>query len=178
MITASLFAMAVSAQATTVVFGNGGTSGFTGGGSQDGPASVGGVTLTVTPWASGPGSASLTVSSDGYGVNSGYRDSDQIDGDDRDEGIILTFSQAVTITNVELRGFSACCDDVDYTVDGVSSNGSNMVGTVFKISADERDSDFRVRSIDFNVSSVPEPATMVTAALGLGLVFLSRFRRQ
>lgn len=72
-------------QAAVITFGTGGTSGFT----------SGGIFLTVTPWASGSGSASLTVSSDGYGANSGHGDDAQIDGDRRDEAIILTFSTAV-----------------------------------------------------------------------------------
>ncbi len=178
---ASFLTLAVAAQATTITFGTGGTAGFTGGGSSDGPTSVGGgITLTVTPWASGFGSASLTVNGDGYGVDSGFRDNDQIDGFGRDEGIILTFSSAVHVTNFDLRDFFACCDDADITVNGVPA-GANMTGTVFGIFANESDSDFRVRSVTFSAATagdaaVPEPASLLTGGLGLALVGLARLR--
>ena len=81
MVTA-LLALTMSAQATTIVFGVGGTAGFTDGGDQDGPVDVGGgVTLTATPWASGWGDEELTVTRKGYGVRSGRHDSGKVDGD-------------------------------------------------------------------------------------------------
>ena len=61
-------------QATTVVFGTGGTAGFTNGGPSAGSVNVGGVWLMTAPWASGYGSnAELTVSWDGYGVDHSCR---------------------------------------------------------------------------------------------------------
>lgn len=97
----SLFALAASAQATTVTFGTGGTAGFTNGGNSDGPISVGGVWLTVTPWTE-YGDSELTASSGGYGVESeaDRRDDPQIDGDGPNEAIILTFSSAVSLNSV------------------------------------------------------------------------------
>jgi len=178
---ASLFALAASAQATIVTFGTGGTSGFTGGGSSDSGSVGGGITLTATPWASGYGDESLTVSWDGYGVDSGRHDDAQIDGDGRDEAVILTFSTAVRVNSIGLRGFSGN-DDVDLFVDGNSWNGNPVVGTVFTIRADDRNSEFRVRTIDFDAisstSPVPEPASLLTAGLGLGLLGFARFRRK
>jgi hypothetical protein len=177
---ASLFALAASAQATVITFGTGGTPGFTGGGSSDGPVNVGGgITLTVTPWSNSfIFDPTLTVDGNGYGVRSGIIDDDQLDGSGWTEAIILTFSSAVQINGVELRNFSGD-DDVDLFANGNPWAGGTVVGMVFKIQADDYNSEFRVRSVNFDaVSAVPEPANLLTAGLGLGLLALGRFRRK
>ena len=75
-------------QATVITFGTGGTSGFTGGGSSDGPVNVGGgIALTVTPWSNSfIFDPTLTVDGNGYGVRSGIIDDDQLDGSGWTEG--------------------------------------------------------------------------------------------
>ena len=178
MVTAIL-ALTMSAQATTIVFGIGGTTGFTDGGDQDGPVDVGGgVTLTATPWASGWGDKELTVTRKGYGVRSGRHDSGKVDGDGRDEGVILTFSRAVTVWDIELRKFSPWREIASYTVDG-SPAGANMTGRVFGIFAFDDDTDFRVRSVSFTPSSVvPEVGTSLSVAAGIALLGLACFRRK
>jgi len=180
-VTAALLAFGVSAHATTVTFGTGGTAGFTNGGTSDGPANVGGVNLTATAWASGGGPTPvLTANSEGYGVDSdgnGNGDSNEVDGQGRDEAVVLTFSAPVTVTNIVLMNFSSN-DDSDLIIDGILHSSGIMHGSEFRIRADEDNSDFRVRSITFDVASsaVPEPATLLTGGLGLALVALARRR--
>ncbi|MBM3797315.1 MAG: PEP-CTERM sorting domain-containing protein [Acidobacteria bacterium] len=172
---ACLLISTVGASATTVVFGTGGTAGFTNGGSSD-SGMAGGVMLTATPWANGAGPAPvLTVTSGGYGVDSHFLDQQQIDGLTRNEAVVLTFSAPVLLNGYQLTDFVPGFDDVDILVNG-SAGGIGSIGTVIAFRADGNIDNFRLRSVDF--TAVPEPSSLALAGLGLGLAGLIREHRK
>lgn len=149
-----------------------------------------------------PETVGVSQSEDGLGVVSSENDSDSIDGGssgdflrDPDEGILLLFSEPVTLIDV---GFSEVGDDDDVNLaiadvvsdDEIESEDvfvdrgrpgterdvifgltSNPTGTAFLLFVDGNDDDVFLSSI--SVAKVPEPGSLVllvTALFGLIVV--------
>ncbi len=173
-----------------------------------------GVSLDVTAWtiennglgeitsmtqiiASGDG---LWTGTSGLGVESNNSDGHDLDGgdgsdaSDPDEGVLLTFSQEVSLGYINFGSFGSN-DDFNLTVDGVTymydvgqfdTNDyilatpeddkfvfADIWGTEILIWADGGNDEFRIDDIDVKV---PEPS--IIALLGLGMAGLAFSRRR
>ena len=181
-VAAGLMFGASAASAASMNFGTG--NGIAGSNSYSFTDS--GVTAVATPLSTYSNST-IHQYSPGLGVTSYRGDSHEVDGYRANEAVRLTFSEEVTITSI-LFGAVGSNDDFWFRVDGGSFsserdiNGSGdsgyynfvgLVGTIFDVAAFGDNDDFKVRGVEFTVSSVPLPPAVLmfgAALLGLGWV--------
>ncbi len=162
---------------------------------------VGGIGLTVTPVASGS-NVKVAANGKGLGVSSGLLDIGDLNGGllGSGEGLLLTFSQAVTLNSVGLSlwdGGLLPIDKASITTAGqqfslgnaLSDNalgvttfsmGSASVpgGRFFLLSAEGSLSSFRLAGLKVDaVSAVPEAPTNLLLGLGLAGMVALKLRR-
>lgn len=184
--------LAPAANATTITFGTGGTTGFTGGGTNSVTVNnFGGSTgfnVTVTAGATtacGP-TCTITTAATGYGVTSSTTDTSAgIDGTGLLDTLTIAFTNSVRVTAITFGSWDPSDDAGIYngaTLITTYNNNTptatlNSVGTSFQIRAVGGNDDFRIQSITF--TEIPEPATLGMAGIAmLGLGFAARKKIQ